>query len=125
MPRIHRMEANVLVINEDSDLSNVIRMILENEGYNVICSLNFFSLEELDKIKPKLIIVSDWVDRGSSRYYCHNLKLNTATKSIPVILTSVESGLEERFGTYGADDFITFPFELGKMIAKVRSYIES
>ncbi|MEE9144798.1 MAG: response regulator [Candidatus Binatia bacterium] len=106
-------KSTLMVVDDDPDLVEIVRITLEAKGFNVRCAYSgkhlFACLEEL---KPDLILLDIMMPQMDGLEVLTRLKGNPATASIPVILLTVKGEPEDVIKGYerGADIYITKPF---------------
>jgi DNA-binding response OmpR family regulator len=117
------MRRKVLVIEDEPVIAEMICIMLEMEGLNVI------SLADTVTAKQKLhgdeigLVLLDLHLKGESgQTMCEYIKGQGDLKGIPVILVSANVDLEKIKIACGADDHIAKPFELTDFTSKVRQY---
>ena len=117
------MKRKVLVIEDEPVIAEMICIILEMEGLNVV------SLADMGTARQKLhskeigLVLLDLNLKGESgRTICEYIKGQADLKHIPVILISANLDLEKIKLACGADDHIAKPFELTDFTSKVRQY---
>ncbi|MGN0521157.1 MAG: response regulator transcription factor [Eubacterium sp.] len=114
---------NVLVCDDDYAILESLRIYLDNEGYNVITAQN--GIEALEKIKNNdihcvvLDIMMPQLDGLKT-----TLKIRENFK-FPIILLSAKSEDTDKITGlgFGADDYVTKPFNPLELIARVKSQI--
>jgi CheY-like chemotaxis protein len=96
----------VLVIDDDRAVTDLIQVILENEGYRILKAFHGKDGVELAaRERPDLIILDLIMPETSGFNVAYQLKQIPETRSIPIIiLTSMEidSGMQEQLATYVA-----------------------
>jgi two-component system response regulator MtrA len=104
------MKAKILVVDDDPDLTNLVKTILEAEDYAVhSAESGEEALGEVPKLRPDLIIL-DIILPGIDGYYtCKILKTDHHSSPIPIIILSIKSSVENRIMglNIGTDDYIT------------------
>lgn len=116
----------IIVADDDSAILDVIKIILEDEGYTVETTLNgAHVLEKAKKFQPQLILLDIWMSGEDGRDICRRLKENSATKQIPVIMISANRDMDKMSQECGADDCIAKPFEMSELLAKVKQYTKN
>lgn len=113
------MQYRILVIEDDTDINNAIADTLTKAGY--ICTQAFSGTEALLYLEREnyALAVMDLMLPGLSG---ENLLPKLKEKqSIPVIVVSAKDGLDSKINmlTSGAEDYITKPFEIQELIARV------
>ncbi|QEM09943.1 PleD family two-component system response regulator [Mucilaginibacter rubeus] len=117
------MQKRVIVVDNDDDILQIIRFILEEQGYLVEAVSDILSFNKLGDIQPDLILLDDWLSDGYGHLLCRALKQNSQTKTIPVLLISAKNDIETLAAKSHADDYIAKPFDLDFFMNKVRSWL--
>ncbi|UOE48815.1 response regulator [Mucilaginibacter sp. SMC90] len=117
------MKKRIVVVDDDDDILQIIRFILEEQGYLVEAATDILSFNKLGDVKPDLILLDDWLSDGYGHLLCRALKQNQKTKTIPVLLISAKNDIEAIAGKSHADDYIAKPFDLGFFMNKVQSWL--
>jgi len=115
------MSKNILIVDDDSEMVELICLILMEEGYNVWTLTSGEMIEKtMDTFKPDLILMDVILADLDGRELCKNLKESAETHHIPIILIS---GLDEldvdKDANGGPDDFIPKPFDVDSLLQKV------
>ncbi|KAB3530474.1 response regulator transcription factor [Alkaliphilus pronyensis] len=113
----------ILIIEDDVKLKDYIKEYLEAYGYNAVTIDDFDNvLAKVEEIKPHLIVLDINLPKFDGFYY---LKLIRKAYSIPVIILSARSheGEQIRGMEIGADDYITKPFSIGILLAKIKALL--
>src|ERR1700744_6189215 len=122
------MGKKIMVIEDDTDIRETIVYALEDEGYEVIASDNARILKQLDKHKPDLILLdnwlSDWKSDANGQQLSKQLKSDPATKNIPVIIVSAIRNLPEVAKEALADGYLKKPFDLVDLTAMAKKFIK-
>lgn len=117
------MNANIIIIDDDDDLRRLLKRCFENEGYNVdTASDGLEGLEKINTQKYDLIILDIMLPKMNGIELLEKLRKESI---LPVILLSAKEqemdivdGLKS-----GADDYITKPFRLSEIVARVESVL--
>lgn len=115
----------ILVSDDDLAILDAIRMILEDEGYEVTTQPEGQKLYDLKGELPDLILLDVWMSGVDGRDICKYLKSKEETKHIPIIMISANNSTERIATEAGANGFITKPFELTRLLATVKKHLES
>lgn len=115
---------NIVLIEDDAALSNGVRLALLNPEYEVLQCFTLKEAGNVDLSEAALIILDINLPDGNGLNFLKELR---ATCSVPVILltandleTDIVTGLE-----MGADDYITKPFSLAVLRARVNARLRS
>lgn len=110
----------ILIVDDDPDILEFLRLVVEEEGYVVMTSLSGEPLEHLPHGELPDLIVSDVMLSGTDgRSLVKTLKSQEETKTIPVILMSAYHSAAETARQAGADDFLAKPFSLDGFLTKI------
>ena len=115
------MAKKILILDDNEDILEMMKVALEDEGHDVECLTNTDDIyKAVESIKPDLVIV-DYILQGiNGGEFCHQLKSHPDTAHIPVIMVSGHQRVLESLGsTYGADMFIAKPFSLEEIVNSV------
>ncbi|MCB2360483.1 response regulator transcription factor [Clostridium estertheticum] len=113
----------ILIIEDDLKLKKYIQEYLNAYDYNTILLNDFDNvLEDVQHIEPNLIILDINLPTFDGFYF---LKIIRNKSNVPVIIVSArsEEGEQIRGMELGADDYITKPFGMGILLAKVNAVL--
>ncbi len=119
-------KGNLLIIDDDPVTIRFFSCLLKEEGYNVCCAFNAKAALETLKIKlPDLILLDVKLTDMDGFEFCQQLKASTHYRKIPVIfITVLEKTFEKVKGfQVGAVDYITKPFALEEVLARVKTHL--
>jgi two-component system phosphate regulon response regulator PhoB len=119
-------EKSIFVVEDEEDILELLRYHLTRERYAVTCAVNGEeALEAIPQQMPDLVLLDLMLPGLDGLEVCRRLKSDTKTAGVPVIMVTakgeesdVVTGLE-----LGADDYITKPFSMQVLIARVRSVL--
>ncbi|OWK74901.1 hypothetical protein CBW16_05785 [Flavobacteriaceae bacterium JJC] len=115
----------ILVIDDNRDICTLIENILLSEGYEVKSCCNPVEFNEIiEKEKPKLIITDMLMSGFDGRTLTKDIKNNPETKDIKIMLMSAHPDASKISETIGVDDFLTKPFEINDLVAKVENLLK-
>lgn len=119
-------DATILVVDDSAPSARLVQAKLELSGYHVI--LAYGGDEALAKIEtqpPDLVILDVMMPRMDGFAVCEQLKTNSKTWFIPVILLTALTQSQDRIRGIqaGADDFLSKPFNSEELTARVRSLL--
>lgn len=109
--------------DDDPSILDAIKIILEDEGYEVETTEDGALAQEIKNPFPDLLILDVWMSGVDGRDVCKHLKAADKTKGIPIILISATKDLAQIAKDAGADDFIVKPFQLDHLLAVVAEQI--
>ena len=116
------MQKRILIVEDNLLMIEVMTYILINYGYEVIALSNGNEVFNNIKINhPDLVILDAMLPGIDGREICQLIKLNKATRNLPVIICSGdEDSIERSLTQKGApDDVLLKPFDITCLIEKV------
>lgn len=116
----------LLVVEDDNDISNMLRIYFNGQGYDVdVAVRGGDALERTRQVMPHLIILDIMLPDIDGYEVCRALRTNTRTSHVPIIFLTQkdERGDKLRGLELGADDFITKPFDFEELKWRVQNSI--
>ncbi len=116
----------ILIVEDEVDLADMIRFNLEREGYSARCVHDGeLALGEIRRHPPDLVLLDRMLPKLSGDEVLAQLKRDPSTSMIPVImLTAKAQEADELVGlALGADDYITKPFSMKLLLARVQAML--
>ncbi len=112
------MRKKILVIDDDSDILEILGLLLTGEGYEVNMLTHGDSIfESIKDFQPDLLLLDVMLAGMDGRVICKNIKENQLTSLLPVILISGTHDLKNSLHLPGApNDFIAKPFDIGILL---------
>ncbi|MDE6264131.1 MAG: response regulator transcription factor [Paramuribaculum sp.] len=119
------MRTKILVIDDEEALCEILKFNLEKEGYEVDCCYSAEEALSLDLSEYSLMIVDIMMERLSGFDFANRVRTNSAIEHIPFIFCSALSGEDDTVMglDIGADDYITKPFVISEVLARVRAVL--
>ncbi len=117
-------EVQILVVDDDKDISEILAFNLENEGWNV--TLAHSAEEALRKLDPAVsLILLDVMMEGMSGYQLAE-RLRKDKNSVPIIFLTAKDTENDMLTAFsvGADDYIAKPFSIKEVIARVNAVLK-
>lgn len=121
-------KGRILVVEDDFDISNMLRIYFGGQGYTVeVASRGGDALAATQRQAPNLIVLDINLPDISGYDVCRKLRNTTRTRHIPIIfLTQKDERSDKIFGLEsGADDYITKPFDIEELKLRVKNAIDS
>jgi two-component system alkaline phosphatase synthesis response regulator PhoP len=117
----------LLIIEDDEDIANSIRYNLEREGqFDIrVASTGEEGLKEIQRTPPALILLDVNLPLMSGFELCRRLRRDEETSRIPVIVLTARTEESDRvLGLQlGADDYVTKPFSMRELLARVHAVL--
>jgi two-component system alkaline phosphatase synthesis response regulator PhoP len=119
-------QKKILVVDDEPDLVETVRYSLEMEGYQVLVAYNGEEgLNQARKDSPDLIILDLMLPKLDGYKVCRLLKFDERYKHIPILMLTAKTQEKDKLlgKETGADDYMTKPFDIDKLLEKVKSYL--
>jgi two-component system, OmpR family, alkaline phosphatase synthesis response regulator PhoP len=118
--------AKILIVDDEEDIVELIAYNLEKEGFSILKAYDGQSaVKTVRDQKPDLVILDLMLPLMNGIDVCRNIRGNAATASIPIIMLTAKSDeIDKILGLeMGADDYITKPFSVRELIARIRALL--
>lgn len=122
----HKMK-KILVVDDDKILRAVLQHTLEQEGYQVtIVNSGNDAIKSFERDTPDIVISDVAMPEMDGFEFCRLLRSRPSGQLVPFIFLSARDDLEDRIQGHsiGADDYLTKPFEIKELLAKIEALIE-
>ncbi len=129
MPEIptRKRSPRILVVDDNADNCLLMRELLTSRGYDVGCASSADQAQKLLEISTPDLILLDVIMPGKSGYeWCRELKENSETRLIPVVMITGLTDREDKVRGIeaGADDFLNKPIFPEELFARVASLLK-
>ncbi len=120
------MCAKVLVVEDEAAISQLLSYNLRAEGFEVAQVDDgdevLLAIEETD---PDIVLLDWMLPNVSGVEICRRLRAREATRNLPVIMLTARGEEEDRLRGFdtGADDYITKPFSMSEVVARIRAVL--
>ena len=117
----------ILVVDDDKTLRTILIQYLEKNGYVVRdVSSGIEALTVFESDPPDLVVSDVMMPEMDGLEFCRRLRASRFVQLIQSIFLSAKRDLENRIQghTIGADDYLTKPFELRELMAKIEAQLE-
>ena len=117
------MAVKVLIVEDDSNIAELIRLYLEKEGYDVrIAEDGKKGVEEFNSFKPDMILLDLMLPVMDGWSVCREIR--KVDKTPIIMLTAKDETFDKVMGLeMGADDYIAKPFEMKEVIARIHAVL--
>lgn len=117
------MSKKILVADDDPAILHSIKMLLEDEGYQVETAVGDKTAQAVKQHLPDLLLLDISMSGMGGRDICKQLKSQASTKHIPIIMISARQDTEKIAEEAGADDFVAKPFDIFNLLEKIEQYV--
>ncbi|RYU89590.1 response regulator [Mucilaginibacter terrigena] len=115
----------ILIVDDDHDIREIIRLILDMEGFEVSELDSGHEVDaEIERFRPDVILLDVMLGDMDGRDICKHLKDIAITCAIPIIMVSATHDrhtMSEK--TCGADDYLAKPFDVNDLVDRVKKQI--
>jgi diguanylate cyclase (GGDEF)-like protein len=126
MPQSNTHQNNILVVDDTPENLTMLTQMLTSYGYLVRPAINGqVALRAVQKDQPDLILLDIMMPNLSGYEVCERLKANERTRDIPVIFISALNEVFDKVKafTLGGVDYITKPFQVKEVLARVETHL--
>ena len=119
-------KAHILLVEDEDDIVTLLRYTLEREGFRVSVATNGEEALLLCREQAPDLVLLDWMlPLLSGSEVCRQLRRADDTAEIPVIMLTARGEETDRVRglNAGADDYITKPFSLVEVVARIRAVL--
>lgn len=120
------MTAKVLVVEDEAAISNLLDYNLQKEGFEVtLVEDGDDALIAAEENLPDIILLDWMLPNVSGIEICRQLRARADTKNIPIIMLTARIEEEDRLRGFdrGADDYITKPFSMSELVARMKAVL--
>lgn len=113
------MSKKILLVEDEVDATLMLTKMLSNAGYTVDVLPEGTSLVGRDFPLPDMFILDNFMPTIHGVALCKYLKLQSKTKSIPIIIISANQHLKSKAADAGATRFLAKPFHTAQLLKLV------
>ncbi len=113
----------IMVVDDDPRLIRLVRANLEAEGYRVLTAMEVGpALEQIDLEMPDLIMLDVMMPEMDGYEFCRRVR-EFSTVPIIILTAKVEDADKVKGLSLGADDYVTKPFSIQELLARVEAVL--
>ncbi|OGS01358.1 MAG: hypothetical protein A3J70_00035 [Elusimicrobia bacterium RIFCSPHIGHO2_02_FULL_61_10] len=116
----------ILIADDDTDMLELLTVMLEGEGYTVLKAENGLQAVEMARKElPALVMLDIHMPVMDGLKACREIKTDKVTRTVPVVMLTVEGSINEiqQAISYGAKTYITKPSSKAEILKVVKSII--
>ena len=120
------MKLKMLIVEDEEALLDLLKFNFNKEGYKIDTATDGETALEKILYKPPDIIILDWMlPKLSGIELCRRIRKNKEQKNIPIIMLTAKGEEEDKLRGLetGADDYITKPFSVNELVARVKAVL--
>ena len=118
------MKPTIFVVEDDPDISRLVRHHLEGANFNVrLYSTGNVVVSDAERQRPSLFLLDIMVPGKDGLELCRQIRQSVSLASVPVIFLTAKSGEADRILglELGGDDYIPKPFSPRELVARVKA----
>jgi len=116
----------ILVMEDEDALATLLQYNLEKEGYDVVVAADGEEgLVQIDERQPDLVLLDWMLPKVSGIEVCRRIRGRPETRNLPIIMLTARGEESDRVRGLdtGADDYLTKPFSMTELIARIRAVL--
>ena len=120
------MQPYVLVMEDEDALATLLSYNLEKEGYRVVvASDGEEGMLQIEERLPDLVLLDWMLPKLSGIEVCRRIRGKSETRNMPIIMLTARGEESDRIRGLdtGADDYLTKPFSMSELIARIRAVL--
>jgi two-component system phosphate regulon response regulator PhoB len=120
------LNPRILVVEDEDALSTLLQYNLEKEGYSVdVADDGEEALVSIDERQPDLVVLDWMLPKVSGIEVCRRLRGKAETRNIPIVMLTARGEESDRVRGLdtGADDYLTKPFSMVELTARIRAVL--
>ena len=117
------MAISVLVVEDDRNIADLLELYLQKEGYDVaVAADGGQGLEKFRSLQPDLVLLDVMMPVMDGYALCRAIRAESQT---PVIMLTAKTEIDDKVAGLksGADDYITKPFEMREVLARIEAVL--
>lgn len=119
-----RMKPTVMIVEDEEALLTLLQYNLDKEGYKVLAAADGEEADLMIRETTPDLILLDWMLPGLSGIeLCRRLRGRPETRNVPIIMITARGEETDRIRGLdtGADDYVTKPFSMTELLARIRA----
>ncbi len=116
----------ILIVDDEKDIVIPLKTSLESDNYNVVeAYAGYEAIEKAHFEVPDLVLLDLGLPDMDGYEVCGKMRKDPLTRLIPVIMLTGRDGIDSKIEglDIGADDYITKPFNLGELKARIHTVL--
>ena len=114
-------QQTILIADDDYAIADVIRLILEEEGYIVRHTSDGKEILRMKKSLPDLLLLDIKLGKMDGEAICRKIRQDNSFDNMRVLLLSADPAIASRAAAACAYDYIAKPFDINELLGKVRN----
>ena len=119
----NRMQRKILVIEDDSNIAELLRLYLEKDGFEVSIAVDGGKgVSEFERFKPDLVLLDIMLPVMDGWSVCREIRSVSKT---PIIMLTAKGETQDKVSglEMGADDYVVKPFDVKELLARIHAVL--
>lgn len=117
----------ILVAEDEPDIARLLQVQLQRHGYRAsIAPDGLTALNDIVENRPDLVLLDLMLPQLHGLEICRLVKASPVIRQVPIIILTALASTEKKVEGFrnGADDYVTKPFDMPELLARVDSLIK-
>jgi two-component system response regulator RegX3 len=118
--------AHILIVDDEADLASLVEFNLQQAGLETSVALTGAQALQLAKARvPDVVLLDLMLPDVGGKEVCRRLRADPKTRSVPIVMLTARGEESDRVEGFevGADDYVTKPYRLRELIARMRAVL--
>ena len=123
LQRLSDTRQKILIVDDELDALTALKRALESDNYNVVEAVDGLSaIKKIKTEKPDIVLLDLMMPEIDGFEVCKRLKSDPLYKHVPIIMLTAKGEINDKIEgiEMGADDYITKPFNLNEIRARIK-----
>jgi len=119
-------QTNILIVEDETSLATLLEYNLAKEGYSTLLAADGEEgMLRIEEEAPDLVVLDWMLPKISGIEVCRRLRSRPETRNVPIIMLTARSEEGDRIRGLetGADDYLTKPFSIPELVARIRAVL--
>lgn len=117
----------ILIAEDEPDVVRLLAFHLQRAGYRIAHAPDgLAAINAVFEEKPDLVLLDGMLPKLHGFEVCRTLKNSPTSRRVPVIIVTALASTEDKLKGFGcgADDYVTKPFEIPELLARIQQNLE-
>lgn len=123
LQRLSDTRQKILIVDDELDALTALKRALESENYNVVEAADGLSaIQKVKDEKPDIVLLDLMLPEIDGFEVCKQLKSDPLYRHVPIIMLTAKGEINDKIEgiEIGADDYVTKPFNLNEIKARIK-----
>ena len=125
MTQTNNDKHTILVVDDDPDISMMLKLMLEYKGYRVlVLDKPDIIIQTINENDISIVIIDMLLSGLNGTDVCGEIRKHASTAACPILMISAHPNAKKICLEAGADDFIAKPFDMSEILTKISGLIK-